>query len=167
MNRSLAALLLPLALLASCAPTQRDTAGRIVNTVSGQAGRVVFLNGFQARAVTPGQSDNVTVQLGQELYSGTYSVIGGEFPLGLSASFGVGGGSGGGGYGPGRSGYNTGLSAAAAPRNTARPGNLIVQTLRLDKKAIKTLTCTFQADSNGHGVGDCTGSDGAKYALQF
>ncbi|WP_293913905.1 hypothetical protein [Deinococcus sp.] len=167
MNYSLAALLLPVALLASCAPTQQGTAGRIVGTVSGQVGRVVFLNGFQPRAATPNQPDNVTVQLGQDLYSGTYSVIGGESPIGLSASFGVGGGFGGGNYGPGHSGYNGGLSAAAAPRNTARPGNLIVQTLRLDKSAIKTLTCTFQADSSGHGVGDCVGSDSAKYALQF
>ena len=164
MNRFFAVLLLPVALLASCAPTQRDSAGRIVGTVSGQVGRVVFTGGFQPRAATPGQSDNVTVQLGQDLYSGTYSVIGGESPIGLSASFGVGGGY---GPGPGHSGYTTGLSAAAAPRNVARPGNLIVQTLRLDKSAIKTLTCTFQADSNGHGVGECAGSDGAKYALQF
>ena len=97
MNRS--ALLLAavsVSVLAACAPTLTDTAGRLVNTVSGQEGRVVFLGGFQTRAATPGMPDNVTVQLGQEFYSGQYSVIGNAAPVrlrfGLSGGFSSGNG---------------------------------------------------------------------------
>ncbi|WP_420595882.1 hypothetical protein [Deinococcus sp.] len=155
-------------LLASCAPAITDTAGRIVNKASGQEGRVQFLGGFQAKAVTPGMADNVTVQLGQDFYSGQYSVIGSSSnALGVSASFGFG------------SGYRSadtrpvgtvdgGLRTTYDPRrDTARPGNLIVKTQRLNTAAIKTLTCDFKADASRHGVGDCTGSDGASYTLQF
>ncbi|GAA3998772.1 hypothetical protein GCM10022631_07000 [Deinococcus rubellus] len=150
-------------LLAACAPTITDTAGRLVNTVSGQEGRVVFLGGFQTRAAVPGTPDNVTVQLGQDFYSGQYSVIGNDGPVNLR--FGLSGGfSSGDGFF--RHGYDAGLRAPAI-RNVARPGNLIVKTLKLDTAAVKTLICTFQADSSGHGVGDCRGSNGATYALQF
>ena len=155
-------------LLASCAPAITDTAGRIVNKATGEEGRVVFLGGFQAKAVTPGMSDNVTVQLGQDFYSGQYSVIGnGVNPLGVSASF---------GFGSGYSTANTrpvgtvdgGVRTTYAPsRDTSRSANLIVRTQRLNQGAIKTLTCDFKADASRHGVGDCTGSDGASYTLQF
>ena len=151
-------------LLASCAPTLTNTAGRIVNAVSGQEGRVVFLGGFQTRPAAPGMPDNVTVQLGQDVYSGQYSVIGNEAPsrlrFGLSGGFSS-------GDGFFRPGYDAGLGASAPARNVAQPGNLIVQTLKQGTAAVKTLTCTFQADASGHGVGECRGSDGATYALQF
>lgn len=167
MNR-FAAAALPLTLLgvlASCAPTITDTAGRLVNTVSGQEGRVLFLGGFQARPVVAGMPDNVTVQLGQDLYSGNYSVIGSESPLGLSFGFGVGSSSGDGS--PNRGGSYGGLRTSAQVRNPTGPGNLIVKTQRLDTAAIKTITCDFQSDASGHGVGNCMGSDGSTYALQF
>jgi len=163
MNRSALVLsVVSASVLAACAPTITDTAGRLVNTVSGQEGRVVFLGGFQTRAATPGMPDNVTVQLGQDFYSGQYSVIGNEAPVNLR--FGLSGGfSSGGGFF--RHGSGVGFSAPA--RNVARPGNLIVKTPTQGTAGVKTLTCTFQADASGHGVGDCQGSDGASYALQF
>ncbi|AZI43394.1 hypothetical protein EHF33_12100 [Deinococcus psychrotolerans] len=167
MNR-FAAAALPLALLgalASCAPTITDTAGRLVNAVSGQEGRVLFLGGFQPRPVVVGTPDNVTVQLGQDLYSGKYSVIGNQNALGVSFGFGV-GSSFGGDSGDRRSGYG-GLRTSAEARNPTGPGNLILKTQRLNTAAVKTITCDFQADASGHGVGNCKGSDGSTYALQF
>lgn len=123
---------------------------------------MVFLGGFQTRAAAPGTPDNVTVQLGQELYSVQYSVIGSDAPVNLR--FGLSGGfSSGGDFF--RHGSGAGFSAPA--RNVARPGNLIVKTLKLNAAAVKTLTCTFQANASGHGVGDCQGRGGAAYALQF
>lgn len=163
MNRSVVLLsLASVSLLVACAPTITDTAGRMVNKVSGQEGRVVFLGGFQARPAAPGTPDNVTVQLGQDLYSGQYSVIGNEAPVGLSFGFSSGFSSDDGFF---HGGYGADLRTPAA-RNLARPGNLIVKTLK-SGSAAKTLTCTFQADASGHGVGDCRGSNGAMYALQF
>ncbi len=164
MNRFLALLALPVLGLVACAPSVTDTAGRLVNTATGQEGRVLFLGGFQARPATPGMPDTVTVQLGQDLYSGQYSVIGDAAPVAVSARFGFGGGS----DLFGRRGYDGGLSTSLASRTASlHPGNLIVKTLKLNNAAVKTLTCNFQADGGGHGVGDCLGSDGAKYALQF
>ena len=155
-----------LALLASCAPRLSDTSGRIVNKTTGQEGRVRFIGGFQSRAVTPGSPDNVTIQLGQDLYSGTYSVIGGPNPLGVSATFGFGAGTGyiGDGY---TDRYGSVRTTIDPRRDSSRPGNLIVKTRSLNSASIKTLTCSFEADASGHGVGDCSGPGGAQYALQF
>lgn len=154
-------------LLASCAPAMlQDAGGRIVNLRTGQEGRLTFPGGFRDRAPLPGDPDNVTVTLGETVYSGRYTVLGSRRPdLGLSLGFGTafddsffqGGFFGGGIHG----------SYRQPPPNQTRPGNLIARTAATASAAVKTLACTFEIDSALHGIGTCQDSVGGSYSLQF
>ncbi|MFC4454663.1 hypothetical protein [Deinococcus sonorensis] len=154
-------LLLAAVLFASCAPTLQDTAGRVVNVRSGQEGTIRFPAGLPTRALLPGDPDNVVVTLGQDRYSGKATVLGEAPPLGLSVSFAGGYQSGG---GPDGFFSGVGVQAPGGPRpgSATRPGNLIAKTPQG-----KTLSCTFQVDRSGHGIGDCQDSAGGTYTLQF
>ncbi|GGJ72206.1 hypothetical protein [Deinococcus aquiradiocola] len=156
--------LLAVLLLASCAPTlSGSAAGRIVNVRTGDEGRLTFIGGFRDRATLPGDPDNVTVTVGGRTYSGTYTVLGNGRPnLGVSVGFGTGFGWGGADTVFGRASFGD----RPAPTFT-RPGNLVARTTPATGDTAQTLTCTFQADANDHGIGSCQDSLGASYTLQF
>lgn len=153
------------ALLASCTLTQPSpTTGRIVNAGSGEEGTVTFLPG----ALLPGGApagDNVTVEIGGQTYRGRAAVLaGGNLAPATSAfdlSLGVGGST-------GRTGsywdWNARFGTPPAPRAGLRSGNLIARTAGATPR---TLTCTLQIDASKRGIGECQGSDGARYVLQF
>lgn len=154
------------ALLVSCAPTlQASTLGRIVNTGTGQEGTVTFLPGaLRSRAGdTPG-TNNVTFQVDGRTYVGRVvlvDVAATPSRPALNFSVGVGVSSG----GNGGVGLSTQVGTAQPPRSQTRTGNLIARSQGPESPV--TLTCTLQVDAGEHGVGDCTGSDGARYVVQF
>ncbi|PNY83139.1 hypothetical protein CVO96_16165 [Deinococcus koreensis] len=168
MNRSLLGVLVA-ALLAGCAPAVTGPQpGRIVNSVTGEEGRLTFAPGsLRPRLGEPFAPDNATIVIGGQTYSGRTAILdsGSASTLpagwGLSLSFG--------GSAITGSGNQLGLGAQvgtpdrrAAP--VARIGNLIARTAGASPR---TLTCTLTVDEREHGIGECTGNDGVKYALQF
>ncbi|ABF45187.1 hypothetical protein Dgeo_0885 [Deinococcus geothermalis DSM 11300] len=152
------------ALLAACAPSlTAPTLGRIVNAKTGQEGVVTFLPGALWSGGTT-TDNNVTVQIGNQTYLGRAVLLDAavvparpafdlSFGLGASQWDGIAGW-----------GWGTRLGTPPAPRTVLRTGNLIAKTTGATPL---TLTCTLQVDASEHGIGDCTGSDGARYALQF
>ncbi|WP_339095999.1 hypothetical protein WDJ50_01500 [Deinococcus sp. VB142] len=153
--------------LASCAPTvTAPQLGRIVNGKTGAEGTVSFERGsLRPLVADPFAPDNTRIQLGDDLYTGRTQLVarGGTAPLpaGWGLSVGVAGGT---GAGPlGQVGWDTRLDSprAAAP---AYSGNLIARTSGV---RVRTLTCTLLVDAQEHGIGECTGEDGTKYAMQF
>ena len=156
--------------LASCAPAAfQGVDGRVVNVRTGQEGRVTFLGGFQDRAVSPGGPANVTVTVGDTVYSGRYTVLGGGGPR-LGFGFGL-------RFGGAHNGYsdslfsNSGLYGTYGPFSSegqvTRPGNLIATAAGTGGTPGRTLTCTFQTDWTLHGIGTCQDSAGNNYSLQF
>jgi hypothetical protein len=165
--------------LASCAPaTLQGSYGRLVNTKTGQEGRLQFLGGFQDRAILPSDPDNVWLTVGGTVYSGRYTVLGSGSPLGLSLGIGGsyssgstgGGGAGSNGDSSGNGLFGSGFSGSVGSdrrsEHATRPGNLIAKTTALNG-VIKTLTCTFETDNSKHGIGTCQDSAGGSYSLQF
>lgn len=154
------------ALLSSCAPTlTASTVGRVVNTSTGEEGSVTFGPGaLRARAGDTLGKNNVTVQVGGRSYVGRAALVDTAVtaPSRLNFSVGIGFSSG------APTGPALGLETrAGTPRDTSprtRAGNLIVRTEGDDPA---TLTCTLQVDPTEHGVGDCMGSNGARYVMQF
>ena len=156
-------------LLAACAPTATvPQQGRIVNSVTGEEGRLTFLPGtLRPRLGDPFAPDNATIQIGGQTYSGRTAILdsGPASPLpagwGLSLAFG--------GSATTGTGNQLGLGAQVGSQDrrafpVARSGNLIARTAG---ESPRTLTCTLSVDEREHGIGECTGNDGVKYALQF
>ena len=153
------------ALLSACTPTLTNaTSGRIVNAATGEQGTVSFLPGA-LRPQPPGQSgNNVTVVIGGQSYVGRAAVLEGgpaaaASPLSLSLGFGASVGSAGPGWG-----LAARVGTPPAPSATLRSGNLIARTAGA---APRTLTCTLQVDTAERGFGECSGSDGVRYVMQF
>lgn len=154
--------------LAACAPSATGPQmGRIVNSVTGQEGTVSFTRGtLQPRLGDPFAADNATIRIGGQTYSGRTTVLSGSaaslLPAGLGLSLSVGGG-----VAVGESGavaVGTRLDTPRPGAATVRSGNLIARTA---SAPTLTLTCTLTVDESEHGIGECTGNDGVKYALQF
>ncbi|WP_034383402.1 hypothetical protein [Deinococcus sp. YIM 77859] len=149
------------ALLAACAPAlTAPTVGRIVNAATGQEGTVNFPPGALSGGTS--STDNVVIQIGGQTYLGRATLLAaaGTVPLrpALDVTFGAGF-------------WNTvpgwawgGQLTTGTPQITLRSGNLIARTTGATPR---TLTCTLQVDAEGRGIGECTGSDGARYAMQF
>lgn len=153
------------ALLASCAPTiTGPVTGRIVNNTTGQEGTVSFTRGtLKPRLDGPNAADNAVLNIGGRTYTGRTVIInsGVNTTPNWSASFDWVAGNR--AWGPGF-GWRTGFDT---PRNdvvVSRTGNLIAKTTA---QPTQTLTCTLNVDVYEHGVGDCLGSDGTRYTLQF
>lgn len=152
------------ALLASCAPTlTAPVTGRIVNAATGQEGTVTFhLGALTPGANTPAGGNNTTIQIGNLTYGGRTVLLDASTTvtvrpaLDVGLAFGLGGGT--------DPFFGTRVGTTTQTRTGLRTGNLIARTFG---DAPRTLTCTLQVDDTGRGVGDCTGSDGARYALQF
>lgn len=155
------------ALLASCAPTlTAPTLGRIVNAGTGQEGVVTFQPGTLGNwGGSARGGDNVTVQVGGQTYTGRAALLDVttvyprrpvfDLSLGFGSSF----------WDPASDWvWGGSLRAPATSRVILRTGNLIAKTAG---PAPRTLTCNLQVDASEHGIGDCTGSDGARYAMQF
>ncbi|WP_291425405.1 hypothetical protein [Deinococcus sp.] len=150
------------ALLASCAPSVTGPVqGRIVNSKTGQEGVAAFVRGtLQPRLNGAYAADNVTLQIGEQVYTGRTVLIGSgvvETPV----TWGVGLG-----FGSWRH-PGLGWGGRYDTFNRATPiysGNLIARTAG---PAPKTLTCQLTVDAFERGVGNCVGSDGTTYALQF
>ena len=156
------------AALVSCAPTATGPqVGRIVNSVTGQEGTVSFMRGtLQPRLGDPFAADNATIRIGGQTYSGRTTILNGNagslLPAGLGLSFSVGGGV---ATGEGSAvAVGTRLDTPRPGAATVRNGNLIARTAA---GPTLTLTCTLTVDETEHGIGECTGNDGVKYALQF
>ena len=157
-------------MLAACAPTLIvGVGGRVVNVRTGQEGQITFLGGFRDRASLSTDPDNVTVAIGDAVYSGRYTVLGHNGSLGnpgVSLNFGTRFGN---GYEDsifGKSGFYGSYRSFADDQNFTRPGNLIARAT-LPGGATSTLTCTFQTDCSLHGIGTCQESAGGGYSLQF
>lgn len=154
--------------LASCAPTMTGPQmGRIVNSVTGQEGTVSFVRGtLQPRLGNPFAADNATIRIGGQTYSGRTAILSGSaaslLPAGLGLSLSVGGSAAIGENGAVALG--TRLDTPRPGTATVRSGNLIARTA---SAPTLTLTCTLTVDEAEHGIGECTGNDGVKYALQF
>ncbi|WP_309570515.1 hypothetical protein [Deinococcus sp.] len=158
-------------LLASCAPAATGPrTGRIVNSVTGTEGVVTFTPGtLRPRLGDPFAPDNASIAIAGQIYSGRTAIVDGSsgagnpLPAGWGLSFGFGASSG--AFTNGSVGFGTRLdSPDHHTPPVARIGNLIARTAAAP---ILTLTCTLTVDENEHGIGDCTGNDGTKYALQF
>lgn len=154
--------------LVACAPTvTAPQLGRIVNGKTGAEGTVSFERGtLRPLVADPFAPDNTRIELGGDLYTGRTQLVArtGAAPLpgGWGLSVGVAGGTA--GAGPfGQVGWDTRLDSprAATPSYS---GNLIARTSGV---RVRTLTCTLLVDAQEHGIGDCTGEDGTKYAMQF
>lgn len=158
------------ALLASCAPSvTAPRQGRIVNSVTGTEGVVTFTPGtLRPRLGDPFAPDNATITFGGQTYLGRTAIVDGSgagnaLPAGWGFSFSLGGTSNAGNSGA--LGFGTNLHSPDPHRPpVARIGNLIARTAAAP---ILTLTCTLTVDETEHGIGECTGNDGTKYALQF
>ncbi|MDV6374814.1 hypothetical protein [Deinococcus arenicola] len=154
--------------LASCAPTVTGPqVGRIVNSVTGQEGTVSFLRGtLQPRVGDPFAADNAAIQIAGQSYSGRTAIVNGgavsPLPAGLGLSLSLGGSAAIGDNGA--VGIGTRLDTPRPRAALTRSGNLIVRTAGTPTL---TLTCTLTVDESEHGIGECTGNDGVKYALQF
>jgi hypothetical protein len=157
-------------LLASCAPTMTGpVTGRIVNGQTGEEGTVSFTRGTLRPGYVNGSAgDNVVIRIGSQAYTGRTAIVSGGVVGPLPAGWGLSLGFGGGTRldGDGALGWGTRLDTPAngPVAVTSRTGNLIARTLGASPS---TLTCTLTVDATEHGIGDCVGSDGAKYALQF
>lgn len=162
--------------------------GRIVNGVTGEEGRLSFTPGSLRPSLPSAYApDNVVIEIGGQTYRGRAVVLNAASPLalppgwGLSLGFGASAGSFAGEPGPGAGGDWNGLgwnglgwnglgwrgqldSAPARGPAPLRSGNLIARTAG---SPVLTLTCTLSVDPQERGIGECTGSDGARYALQF
>ena len=154
--------------LASCAPTMTGPqVGRIVNSVTGQQGTVSFTRGtLQPRLGDPFAADNATIRIGGQVYSGRTAVLNGgaegPLPPGWGLSVALGGTAAVGDSGMLGIGTRLDTPRPRAPR--VRSGNLIARTAGAPTL---TLTCTLTVDETERGIGECTGNDGVKYALQF
>lgn len=162
-------LVLPATLLAlaSCAPTLTGPiAGRIVNGKTGTEGTVSFTRGtLQPRLDGPRAPDNAVIQIGGETYTGRTMLINvttlvPQSDWGFGLSFGNTSR-----YHDGFFGWDAGWGRNNFEnRSVTRTGNLIARTTGPNPL---TLTCNLNVDVYEHGVGDCTGSDGTRYAMQF
>lgn len=155
-------------LLASCAPTVTGPiAGRIVNGTTGEEGAVSFTRGtLQPRIGDPFAADNAVISIGGTTYRGRSVVLDGGTVSTLPANWGLSlGFSGGTRHGEEAFGWGTRLDSPRRDTvSLTRTGNLIARSAAPNAK---TLTCTLLVDAYEHGVGDCTGNNGVKYALQF
>jgi hypothetical protein len=157
-------------LLAACAPALPGTpSGRLVNSRTGDEGRVTFTAPLTSRAALPSDPDNVRIVLDGLSYSGRAVVLGDPFPLGLSVGVSAGGSIGAAGGAGTILGSSLGLGYDTRPEGGAltRPGNLIVRSAPGVGGRVRTLTCTFQVDRAMHGIGTCQDEAGVTYGLQF
>ena len=154
-----------LLVLTSCAPTLTGPQlGRIINGKTGAEGTVSFERGtLRPLIADPFSPNNARIELGGDVYTGRTQLVaaGGGLPGGWGLSVGVGGGT--------RSDERGGLgweTRLDSPRNVAPSysGNLVART---GGPRVRTLTCTLLVDLQGHGVGECTGEAGTRYAMQF
>ncbi|EYB68329.1 hypothetical protein DEIPH_ctg025orf0204 [Deinococcus phoenicis] len=155
------------ALLASCAPTlTAPTLGGIVNAGTGQEGVVTFQPGtLGASAGSTLGANNVTLQIGGQTYTGRAALLDTAVVFPARAAFELGFGFGSGAWNPGADWiWGSRLRTPPTPQATLRTGNLIAKTAG---PVPLTLTCSLQVDASEHGIGDCLGSDGARYAMQF
>ncbi|MEF2278221.1 hypothetical protein V3W47_07905 [Deinococcus sp. YIM 134068] len=152
------------ALLASCAPALNPpVTGRIVNSTTGQEGTVTFHPGaLRGQAGDPFGGNNTTVVIGGLTYGGRTTLISASNTVTVRPSLGVSLGFGTGPYADPF--FGTRVGTTTQTRSTLRTGNLIARTSGANAR---TLTCTLQVDDANHGVGDCTGSEGGRYAVQF
>lgn len=152
------------ALLASCAPTLNPpVTGRIVNASTGQEGTVIFSPGaLSGSAGNPFGGNNTTIQIGGQTYGGRTALLDASTTVTVRPSVDVGLGFGTGFYGDPF--FGTRLGTSTQTRANLRTGNLIAKSFAAPAR---TITCTLQVNDAYRGVGDCTGSDGARYALQF
>jgi hypothetical protein len=152
------------ALLASCAPALNPpVTGRIVNAATGQEGTLTFHPGaLRGRTGDPFGGNNTTIQIGGQTYGGRTALLDASTTVTVRPNVGVSLGFGTGPYSDPF--WGTQVSTSTQTRTSLRTGNLIARTFG---GTPRTLTCTLQVDDSNHGVGDCTGNDGARYALQF
>lgn len=154
--------------LASCAPALTGPqVGRIVNSVTGQEGTVSFTRGtLQPRVGDPFAADNAAIQIAGQTYSGRTAIVNGDtvspLPAGFGLSVALGGSTTIGDNGA--VGIGTRLDTPRPRAAVTRSGNLIARTAGTPTL---TLTCTLTVDESERGIGECTGNDGVKYALQF
>ncbi|WP_295816535.1 hypothetical protein [uncultured Deinococcus sp.] len=163
-----ALIVLAAALLAACAPAvSGPRQGRIVNSVTGTEGSVSFVAGsLRPRVGDPFAPDNATITIGGQTYTGRTAIVdgagaGAALPAGWGLSVGFGASSA--AFTNGLVGVGTRLDSPRHPP-VARIGNLIARTATAP---VLTLTCTLTVDETEHGIGECTGNDGTRYALQF
>lgn len=152
--------------LASCAPALNPpVTGRIVNAASGQEGTVTFHPGaLRGQTGDPFGGNNTTVQIGGLTYGGRTTLISASTTVTVRPSLDVGLGF---GFGSGLYAdpfFGTRVGTTTRTRDSLRTGNLIAKTFG---QTPRTLTCTLQVDDANHGIGDCTGSEGGRYAVQF
>lgn len=155
-------------LLASCTPAVTGPQlGRIVNGKTGQEGTVAFTRGtLRPRLGDPFAPDNAIISLGTLTYTGRTVILDSAVAGPAAPNWGLRVGFGGGtNIGPnGFLGWGTDFGTPRHAASYARTGNLIARTAG---NAPRTLTCSLMVDEREHGVGECTGDDGVKYALQF
>ncbi len=152
------------ALLASCAPALNPpVTGRIVNATNGQEGTVTFSPGALSGGTSnPFGGNNTTIQVGGQTYGGRTALVDASSTVTVRPAVDVGFGFGTGPYSDPF--FGTRLGTTTQTRNALRTGNLIAKSFAAPTR---TITCTLQVNDGYHGVGECTGSDGARYALQF
>lgn len=152
-------------LLASCAPTiTGPVVGRIVNNTTGQEGTVSFTRGtLKPRLDGPYAADNAVINLAGRTYTGRTVIINSGVSAAptWNASFDWMGGNRRWNNGWG---WGIGFDTPSNDVRVSRSGNLIART---NTTPVQTLTCNLSVDVYEHGVGDCLGNDGTKYALQF
>ncbi|BDP41954.1 hypothetical protein DAETH_19230 [Deinococcus aetherius] len=152
------------ALLASCAPALNPpVTGRIVNATTGQEGTITFSPGaLSTRAGDPFAGNNTTIQIGGQTFGGRTVLLDASTTVTVRPAVDVGFGFGTGPYDDPF--FGTRVGTTTQTRTGLRTGNLIAKSFAAPAR---TITCTLQVNDAYHGVGDCTGSDGARYALQF
>ena len=138
-----------------------------MNSVTGQEGTVSFTRGtLQPRLDGPRAAENATITIGGQTYTGRTVIINSGVTAvpGWTASFDLFGGRGSRGSAwDGGFGWGTHFGHEHEVR-VSRTGNLIAKT---QTSPVRTLTCTLNVDTYEHGIGECLGGDGTRYALQF
>ncbi len=152
------------ALLGSCAPALNPpVTGRIVNATNGQEGTVTFSPGALTTRTGDALGDNnTTIQIGGQTYGGRTVLLDASTTVTVRPAVDVGFGFGTGLYADPF--FGTRVGTTTQTRAGLRTGNLIARSFAAPNR---TITCTLQVNETYRGIGDCTGSDGARYALQF
>ena len=146
-------------LLGACAPALTTPQGRLVHTTTGQEGVITFEGTLAPDWTLPTSKPNVTIRLGNDVYTGRYTVLDNSAtpgPLRLGVTVGATFGN------TNSTAYGGSIEAGTARTAALRSGNLIAKTA-----AGRVITCTFQVDVNRHGIGECQDASGGRYALQF
>lgn len=155
--------------LASCAPTiTTPQLGRIVNSQTGVEGTVAFTRGTLRPLVSdPFAPENARIEIGGVAYTGRTQVVGAGLAPVVPANWGLSVSVGNTAMRPAERdplAWNTRFDAPRSTEAVSYSGNLIA---RSSAPNVKTLTCNLLIDTREHGIGECFGNDGVKYALQF